>query len=266
MRPLLRALGFLSVLPLGRLAHFEKENIPAALAAFPLAGALLGALLGLAWHGAAIIFPEHIAAAALVLAWVLLTRAFHLDGLADCADGLGGGYAQERRLQIMKDPHIGVFGAAAIMCALLLKAACLLDLKPLQPLVLMPLCPVVLQRVLTLAMVLSAARFTVLIGACGARYARAPEPGLGREFIVAARVWVVLAGCLAPVMLAFVLGGAVAWVVLAGVVLAALLLRFVFARAIGGQTGDTLGATVEVGEAVALLILCARPPGVFSWN
>src|SRR5687767_8244751 len=69
MRSLLRALGFMSILPLGRAAHFDQKDIPSVLAAFPLAGAVLGALLGLLWHGLQIAFPNLPAGAVLVAGW-----------------------------------------------------------------------------------------------------------------------------------------------------------------------------------------------------
>jgi adenosylcobinamide-GDP ribazoletransferase len=260
MRSLFRALGFLSILPLGRVAHFEKQDIPAMLAAFPLAGAVLGALLGLFWHGVLQLWlgPATVLA---IVAWVLLTRAFHIDGLADCADGLGGGYTRERRLAIMKDPHIGVFGTAAIVCILLLKTYALgthLGIFHMQPRPMFVSDLPIWQRVISFALVLSSARFAILVGACGANYARAPEPGLGQDFVASARPWSVLIGAVVPVVLAVLLNTVQAYCVLAAVIATALILRFVFTRAIGGQTGDTLGATVELAEVAAMLALCTN--------
>ena len=108
-------------MPLGSLAHFEVVNIPALLAMFPLAGLFLGGMLGVFWIGLLQIFGTQLSAALLVAAWALLTRGLHLDGLSDCADGIGGAYTAQRRLEIMKDPHVGVFGTVAIVCTLLLK-------------------------------------------------------------------------------------------------------------------------------------------------
>jgi adenosylcobinamide-GDP ribazoletransferase len=261
MRSLLRALGFLSILPLGRAAHFDKQHIPGVLAAFPLAGALLGALLGVLWYGLMQVFMYTPATAMLIGAWLLLTRAFHLDGLADCADGLGGGYTRERRLAIMKDPHIGVFGTTAIIGVLLIKFSCLLHwpefvLSP--PRHVLSAHSPLMASVLTFALVLSSARFAVLVGACGSTYARAPESGLGQDFIASTKMWVVIAGAIVPAALALILYSKQACAVLAAAVCIALLLRWIFNRAIGGQTGDTLGATVELAEAAALIVLSAR--------
>ena len=185
--------------------------------------------------------------------WAILTRAFHLDGLADCADGLGGGYTRERRLEIVKDPHTGAFGVVAIVCVLLLKYAALSGGTFFVSAWLYGQ-GVWLRQVLLLALVCSLGRLSVLLVAAGSNYARA-EGGLGRDFIAGAGWGVLMFGCIVPAGLAYlVLEGRALWPV-AAVIGAALLLRLIFSRALGGQTGDTLGATVEICEVVALVTI-----------
>ncbi|MFC1467501.1 adenosylcobinamide-GDP ribazoletransferase [Verrucomicrobiota bacterium] len=99
----------------------DCEPFENSLYAFPVVGAVLGALLCAAaflLHGP---LPASVAAAMLLTAQTLLTRGFHLDGIADAADGFGGGYTRERALAIMKDSQIGAFGALALILTLLLK-------------------------------------------------------------------------------------------------------------------------------------------------
>ena len=250
------------MLPLGRLAHFETRDIPAMLAAFPLAGAIMGACVGACWHGLLQVLPFDFATALTVCIWVLLTRALHLDGLADCADGLGGSYTREGRLKIMKDPHTGAFGVVAIVCVLLVKYAALhgysvTDIFQFRRMRVQGEDELQ-RRVLLLAMVMCVSRFGILAAACGSDYARAPESGLGKDFIASARIWVLLAGSVVPLALgvfAFEKHGLIA---VAAIFSTAMLLKFLFRRMLGGQTGDTLGATVEICEIVALALLVRR--------
>ena len=67
-------------------------------------------LTWLAWKGAILVFPTWVAGMVTLVVWVFLTGGLHLDGLADCCDGLLASTAVERRLEIMKDPHVGAFG------------------------------------------------------------------------------------------------------------------------------------------------------------
>lgn len=101
----------------------DCEPFEDSLYAFPLVGAVLGALLCAL---AALLFgalPVGVVAALLLIAQTLLTRGFHLDGVADAADGFGGGYTKARSLEIMKDSQIGAFGALALILTMLLKFA-----------------------------------------------------------------------------------------------------------------------------------------------
>ena len=250
MRSILRAFGFLSVLPLGRFAQFDTPQIPAMLAVFPITGACLGAALGLIWHFMLLVLDPRVAAALTVCAWEFLTRGLHLDGLADCADGLGGGYDPDARLRIMKDSRVGVFGSAAIFGTFLVKYSALtsLALKPgLEP-------GSAFDQVLLLALVFAAARFAMLCGMCGARYAR-PEGGLGRDFIASARLWTLAVGVVIPLVIAIFCGRERGLLALAASVIIAIVLRALFNLALSGQTGDTLGAMVESAEMTALATL-----------
>jgi len=114
------AFSLLTRLPVS--VDHEQAGARAAIAtwAYPLVGAVLGAiaatLAGLAGRLGA---PDGISAAIALATLVLTTGALHEDGLADCADGLGGGGSKERRLEIMKDSRIGAFGATALVLAMI---------------------------------------------------------------------------------------------------------------------------------------------------
>ena len=121
------ALMLLTRLPVGRLA--APRPLSSAVWAYPLAGALVGGLTGAALHLAlrAGLYPLPAALLALAVS-VLLTGAMHEDGLADVADGFGGGTTRERKLEIMRDSRIGSYGVVALVLALGLRAAFLSEL------------------------------------------------------------------------------------------------------------------------------------------
>lgn len=117
MRFFISAMRTLTAIPiLGK----DCENHEDSLYAFPIVGLVLGALLLLIAQAEANL-PQIVVAAFMLVAQTLLTRGFHLDGIADAADGFGGGYTKERSLEIMKDSQVGAFGGIAISLTLLLK-------------------------------------------------------------------------------------------------------------------------------------------------
>ncbi len=123
---LLLAVGFLTRLPVPADPDFHDDKLSQASRYFPLVGLLVAAL------SAAVLLISHSLFASLPLAVLLamvasllMTGAFHEDGLADSADGFGGGYRREDVLRIMKDSRIGSYGAVALFMALGLKAVSL---------------------------------------------------------------------------------------------------------------------------------------------
>ncbi len=115
MRSLRTAFGLMTTFPV-RLPAIGRRAIAAARSVwYPFVGLVIGALTWLAWEGATLIFPPLVAGIAALIVWVLLTGGLHLDGLADCCDGLLVSAPVERRLEIMKDPHVGAFGAIGLI-------------------------------------------------------------------------------------------------------------------------------------------------------
>src|SRR5512145_1363019 len=115
---LVTALRTLTILPV---PGSDASDMSRALPWFPLVGCLLGFLLwGLAWgFGFMAVFWPGGTALVVVAASAILTRGLHLDGLADWADGFGGGRDKERTLAIMKDSHVGAFGVIALIIVLI---------------------------------------------------------------------------------------------------------------------------------------------------
>jgi len=241
VRGLRAAIVFLTRIPVGGFPYRDAEWRWAA-AWFPLVGALVGAVAGAAAWLAAGAGPL-VAGALAVIASLLVTGAFHEDGLADTADALGGAYDRDRLFAILKDSRIGSFGAAALVMSLLLRVALLARLEAGAP--------------LALVMVGAASRVAPVWLMAALPYVSGPD---ARSRPVARGVppHAVLATALA----AAVLGAAhaalspVAALAMVAVSLGAVLLcgwRF-HVRA-GGITGDFLGATQQVCEAALLLAL-----------
>jgi len=111
---LLIAVMFLTRLPVSRLVKYDLEHLSKSTVYFPLVGAIVGSVGALTLWIASLKFPSTLAVLISMAATILLTGAFHEDGLADSADGFGGGYTKERILEIMKDSRIGTYGAIAL--------------------------------------------------------------------------------------------------------------------------------------------------------
>ena len=108
------ALGFLTRIPVGRIAHGESDLTRTA-AYFPLVGVVVAAIGFAAWWVGTSLLGSFAGAVLSVLAVVVVTGALHEDGLADTVDGLWGGSTPERRLAIMRDSRLGTYGAVAVV-------------------------------------------------------------------------------------------------------------------------------------------------------
>lgn len=116
------AVQFLTRLPVE--VNDRRPSVGRAMPWFPVVGALVGAIVGgvaaLAWFAV----PPFVAAALAIAIGLLVTGAFHEDGLGDVADAFGGGSTVDRRLQILKDPRQGTYGVCAICMSLIVRIAC----------------------------------------------------------------------------------------------------------------------------------------------
>jgi adenosylcobinamide-GDP ribazoletransferase len=245
MKGWVTAFRTLTVVPMpGR----DTDDFASALPYFPLVGAFLGTLVaGVAWLATAMLgWPMGAGALGTALA-ALLTRGLHLDGLADVADAVGGGRTRERRLQIMKDPHVGAFGVTAIVLALLLKAAAISEMAgPLQQFVWI-LIPFIVSRAVIVEL-------AVLLP-----YARG-EGGTAGPFVRTARPCHLAAAVILAAALGYAAAGAGALVVLAGAFAFGLALTAWMKIAFGGVTGDLLGMASELTETLTFIILAVASP------
>lgn len=113
------ALSFFSRIPIPASTLYSEDRMNRAGRYFSLVGLLLGALCGVCYALLELIFPATVSIFLTMVFSLMLTGAFHEDGLADMADGIGGGMTLERRLTIMKDSRIGTYGASALVMVLL---------------------------------------------------------------------------------------------------------------------------------------------------
>ncbi|MDR1111219.1 MAG: adenosylcobinamide-GDP ribazoletransferase [Deltaproteobacteria bacterium] len=240
IRTILNSIAFLTLLPIradGGLTPAEMGRFPAC---YPLVGLILGLISFvlatlLSWTG----LPTAAAAIFLVTAQIVLTRGFHLDGLADSADALLSHRSVERKLEIFKDSHLGTFGVLAIVLDVLLKASLISALAldgrfPPHLLLLYPLW----------------GRLAASVVATRSRYAR-PGGGLGHDMVAHSgprELWV---ATLYGQAISLLFGP---WSLACAIValLAGFLLARLWRHCLGGVTGDLLGATVELGEIVSL--------------
>jgi adenosylcobinamide-GDP ribazoletransferase len=130
LRYFFTALGYFTRVPVPRWVGFERAYLNAAARYFPLVGAMVGGVAALVYLAALRVFPAGVAVLLSMVATLVLTGAFHEDGLADCADAFGGGYTRDDVLRIMHDSRIGAFGAIALMMALALKWQTLTSMPP----------------------------------------------------------------------------------------------------------------------------------------
>lgn len=210
--------------------------------AFPVAGLVVGSLGCIAgWVALAAGIPAFASAAIVVAVLVAITGAMHEDGLADTVDGLWGGFTVERRLDIMKDSHIGTYGVLALVFSQILRISAISALLTSGPLI----------GVLAAA-VFSRALMPVLMWALPNARGEGLSHKVGIPPYPAVYSGIGLAGIMVVVFLGWV---AILPVVCA--VVAAGLIAIVARAKINGQTGDILGATQSVSEIVFLLTVVA---------
>jgi adenosylcobinamide-GDP ribazoletransferase len=239
--------------PLAAWVGFSPQMLRASAAHLPGIGWLVGAVAALVFAGAGWGLPgvagALVAAVLSTIATVMLTGAFHEDGLADVADGLGGSANRERALEIMKDSRIGAFGAVALVLALGLKFALLASLagRGLQAAAVAIVGAHVLSRLMPLFLI----RWLPYVGDSGATKSKPLADAISPGALAVAVVWT-----LPAVALLLVAHDAVHVVaaVLAAMLAAGWMARL-FVRRLQGFTGDGLGATQQVCELAIYLAL-----------
>jgi adenosylcobinamide-GDP ribazoletransferase len=232
---------FLTRLPLPRQAPVGGIDIARATWAFPIAGIVIGCIGAVAYAIAHRLgLPTWPAAALAVAATVAVTGCLHEDGLADTADGFGGGNSREQKLAIMRDSRIGTYGVCALALSILLRTSALANLD------------------------VTAAVVWALIAAHGAARATLPlfmyllpparGDGLSHDAGRPPAQSVAVGGVLGILILAICLGAGLGVAALILLIVAMALMAWLSLAQIDGQTGDVLGALEQVSEIVILLV------------
>jgi len=245
IRALLLAFTFLTRIPMPTITGYQAEDSSRALYYFPLVGACMGLLL----CGITTVFASHpLLTAALVLTiWVLMTGGLHLDGLADSSDAwLGGLGDRDRTLKIMKDPRCGTAAILSINCLMLIKFSALVTFLQSNTLssstLMLLMVPLILGRCAPLVLALTT------------HYAN-PE-GLAKPFIDHAQPFAILNALILTWLFTLLLCGFSAFMIIMFVnTLLFLVIRQLMIQRLGGYTGDTIGATIEITEASTLMTL-----------
>ncbi len=241
LRYLFVALGYFTRVPVPKRIGYASGDLDHAARHLPLIGVLVGALAALVYALASRVWPVGIAVLLSMAATLVVTGAFHEDGLADSCDGFGGGYTREDVLRIMRDSRIGTFGAVALVVSLAIKWQALAALPPRL-------------AVWTLLAAHAASRVTAVSLLASLDYVREE----GKAKAVARRMspgaLLFAAACGLPWLFwPNWRAGLAALVVLA--VLRALLARYL-RRRLGGYTGDGLGFAQQLAElAIYLTVL-----------
>lgn len=220
MKSFLAAIAFLTRVPV------NAPDVTNAAGWFPLVGALLGGAYALVAFLLRSHLPALVVAVFLVALDALLTGALHYDGLADTADGFGGGRTREDVLRIMRDHAIGSYGGVALFLLLGFKVAAYANL---------------LDYPAAIAFTPALGRWSILPLTATLPYARSSPSvidGMGKGSLILGTALILLTR---------------AWVALVAVFVVTTLFGLYCRRRIGGITGDTLGANLQLCECAALL-------------
>jgi len=237
MRNLRIAFGLLTTLPFGIRGSWQPGDSGRAGIWYPLVGVVIGGLTWLVWYVLKQYFPPLAVGVMTLVVWVGLTGGLHLDGLADCCDGLLSSTSPERRLEIMKDPHLGTFGGIGLILVLFSKTIALSILTSSNGL------GIILAATVSRWMILPASLLPL-----------ANPDGMAADFASGFKRSVVFISAVFPLGLACLLGIPGFFALVAAGVAAAAVLAFSYSR-INGVTGDVFGMLVEVTEVAVLLSL-----------
>ncbi len=237
-----RAGAFLTRVPIPH-TH-DAAGFLRSMRVFPLVGAAIGLAAGCLQLVLLKLGLPPLAAAALTLgAGALITGALHEDGLADVADGFGGGRNKDARLAIMRDSRLGTYGACALVMSFLLRWSALASIAG--------------ARAAALALVAAHAAARAPLPAFMAFVPPARSDGLAASAGPPPHEAVAVAGLLGALALGLCLGPMATVVALVLLAAAAVAMARVSVKAIGGHTGDVLGALEQVNEVLVLLVAAA---------
>ncbi|MCJ2375218.1 adenosylcobinamide-GDP ribazoletransferase [Vibrio sp. ZSDZ34] len=239
----LLAVSFFSRIPIPSNTPYSSQRMNRAGRYFALVGALLGLLCASVYFFLNMIFASDVAVFFTMCFSLLLTGAFHEDGLADMADGVGGGMTVEKRLSIMKDSRLGTYGVTTLVMALLGKFLLLSNLAQWTSLFMVWITAYTVSRSVA-ASLISALPYVSDADNSKSKPLASSQTGPELTFLV-------LCGLMPLIVWP--------WQVAASLILVAALFRFAFKnwlkRRLGGFTGDCLGAAQQIMELCCYVVL-----------
>ncbi len=234
---LAHAVTFLTRIPIPAFAYntgLQRKSV----SYFPVVGLLIGLIGAGVFEMTHLIWPTSVAIVLAMLATIICTGAFHEDGLADSADGIGGGWTVDDKLRIMKDSSIGTYGGLALILVVLLKFTALAALPEHT-----------IPSALILAHVLGRWSTLPLLRLCS--YVGG---GSGNPFIGAVTRWRLLTASLGAFLIVLFFACEFTIATLASAVIFTLISGLFFRHKIGGITGDSLGAANQLVEVTTYLV------------
>ena len=232
--------AFCTRLPLASSVPIEGRDVARASWALPVAGALIGAIAAVVyWLAHRIGLPPSPAAALALAAGVAVTGALHEDGLADTADGFGGGKDREHKLAIMRDSRLGTYGACALAASFMLRWSALASLAGPLP--------------VAVALVAAHASGRAALPAFLCWVPPARSDGLSADAGKPPAASVAAAAIIGAGIVLAAFGARGALVCLLLLSLTSVAMAWLSLRQIGGQTGDAAGALEQAGECLVLL-------------
>jgi adenosylcobinamide-GDP ribazoletransferase len=241
VKDFLRAISFLTILPVGKSLSFGEKELARSMAFFPLVGLVIGLLLALGYYLLSFLLPKAIVLWLTIGFLVFLTRGLHLDGFADTIDGLASGGSREKILEVMRDSRIGAFGVIGLILLIGAKYFAL-DQIPI------PSIPY------TLILMTVMGRNTMVLVCYRSPYARS-EVGLAKPFTENLGYREMALSLVSAFGIALLLMGLKGILVFLGIGLFSLGYRLFFIKKLGGVTGDILGAANELAEVLCLIFL-----------
>ncbi|MEL6687023.1 MAG: adenosylcobinamide-GDP ribazoletransferase [Pseudomonadota bacterium] len=242
----LLAVQFLTRLPIRSTELYSEDRMAASVRYYPLVGVLVGSVCAAFYAAASFVLPSYMAVLLAIAVGLLLTGAFHEDGLADTYDGIGGGLTREKSLEIMKDSRLGTYGTLALVVMLSLKAGSLIALEA---------------EFVVAALIAGhgLSRLSSVLVIATSSYVR--DHGTGKPVAgglsIASLVVVLMTGVIVALVWCFVFSPLSLLFAVLGVMIGHILMRLFFERKLGGYTGDTLGTVQQASEVGFYLGLAA---------
>ncbi len=263
MKDLFWVFAFLTRIPFKTKNDDAQPNIRNVVICFPIVGLAIGMILALVYFPLSAVLPAPVADAIILAFYIVLTGALHLDGFADTCDGIFGGYDREKRLKIMRDSSIGVFGALGLICLIGIKYLCFHSICAEN--VFLPHVfelfiaagdlasndlSLRLQKCVVLFLTPSIGRWAQTIGSSIAKYARGDANGTGMFIFKGSKIRYTVCSAIIPFAATLYFLGPAGYIVLPVITIFSIVFTLKIKAKLGGMTGDTLGALNETSELI----------------